>query len=254
MEGSLRLEIVEGRELVVYLPHSYTAGNWRFPVVYLQDEGNVMKHTLNYLEHLFNTKQLPELIFVGIKPHNRNDDYTPWPAPAVMTGAVGFGGGGQSYLAELVQHIKPFIDRKYLTRSEPEHTGIIGYSLGGLISLYACYQYPEVFGRIGLLSASFWFEGMIEYMRNEPIEKSRQRIYMYVGALEGLYKHNIQKGMVEQTQKAYVLLQDQGFNETDLKFEFDCNGTHDNVFFSQRFPEALKWLFGEAGTSSGETE
>lgn len=253
MEGLLRLERVMGRELVIYLPPSYEAENRRFPVVYLQDEGNVMKHTLNYLEHLFNTKQLPELIFVGIKPHDRNHDYTPWPALAVMTGAASFGGGGQNYLNELVQHIKPFVDTKYLSLSEPEHTGIIGYSLGGLISLYACYQYPEVFGRIGLLSASFWYEGMIEYMRTEPIERSGHRIYMYVGALEGLYKHNIQKGMVEQTHKAFAVLQDQGFNETEMKFEFDSNGTHDNVFFSQRFPVALRWLFG-AEASSGDVE
>ncbi|UQZ35990.1 esterase [Paenibacillus sp. PK3_47] len=242
---------VYGRELVIRLPYSYGVENRRFPVVYLQDEGSVMKHTANYLDHLFRAAELKELILVGIASADRNHDYTPWPLPAVTSGAPAFGGGGEDYLKALVEEIKPYIDRNYLTLDEPQHTGIIGYSLGGLISLYASYRYPGVFGRIGLLSASFWYEGILDYMREHPVERPEQRIYMYVGDLEGCYKTNVQKEMVGRTRMAHQLLLAQGFGSGNLVLEGDPDGTHDLMFFSRQFPPALKWLFGGA-RQSGE--
>jgi predicted alpha/beta superfamily hydrolase len=241
----IRLEVY-GRELIIRLPLSYGTGDRRFPVVYLQDEGSVMKHTANYLEHLFRSQELREMILVGIPSPDRNHEYTPWASPAVTPGAPAFGGGGEEYLRALVEDIKPYIDSNYHTLTEPRHTGIIGYSLGGLISLYAAYRYPEVFGRIGLLSASFWFDGIIDYMRDHPAGRPGQRVYMYVGELEGCYKNNAQKEMVSRTYAAYQLLQEQGFHGGDLLFEGDPSGTHDLMFFSRQFPPALKWLFGGA--------
>lgn len=241
----IRIE-VHGRELIIRLPFSYGLGSRRFPVVYLQDEGSVMKHTANALDHLFRAQELKELILVGIASGDRNHDYTPWPLPAVTSGAPAFGGGGEDYLRVLVEEIKPYMDSNYLTLSEPQHTGIIGYSLGGLISLYASYRYPGVFGRIGLLSASFWYEGILDYMREHSADRSEQRIYMYVGGLEGCYKTNVQREMVSRTRLAQQLLLAQGFGSGSLLFESDPAGTHDLMFFSRQFLPALKWLFGGA--------
>jgi predicted alpha/beta superfamily hydrolase len=237
---------VNGQKLTIRLPFSYGAGSRRFPVVYLQDEGSVMKHTANYLDHLFRSQELNELILVGIASPDRNHDYTPWPLPAVTSGAPAFGGGGNDYLRALAEEIKPYIDSNYYTLTGPEHTGIIGYSLGGLISLYASYGYPDVFGRIGLLSASFWYEGIIDYMREHPADRSGQRLYMYVGELEGCYKTNVQREMVSRTMAAHQLLLEEGFGSGNLLFEGDPAGTHDLMFISRQFPPALKWLFGGA--------
>lgn len=244
MEGTYTREELEGRGLVIYTPMSYGEVGRRFPVVYLQDEGDMLDHTLNYLEHLFLTGELPELILVGIVSPDRNHEYTPWPAPALASGFGSFGGGGEDYLREVAEVIKPYIDRNYCTLPQPEHTGIMGSSFGGLISLYAGYRYPELFGKIGLISASFWYQGLMEYMENHRISAAGHRMYMYVGELEGFYKTNIQKQMVSNTRKAYKLLQEQGLTEQELRFETHPEGTHDTVFFGLQFPEALKWLFG----------
>ncbi|MBW4082230.1 alpha/beta hydrolase [Paenibacillus sp. S150] len=250
MEGTFRREEVRGRRLMIYLPRSYGTEGRKYPVVYLQDEGSVMRQTTNYLEHLSITGELPELIFVGIATPDRNHEYTPWPRAAATPGSPDFGGGGSGYLKELVEVIKPYIDRHYATLPGRADTGLIGYSLGGLISMYAYYLYPDIFGRIGLLSASFWYEGMLEYMRTRVATPCGPQLYMYVGELEGLYKTNVQKQMVPSTRKAHRLLKEQGLSEQVLRFDTDRQGTHDSVFFSRQLPAALKWLFG-AGHDAG---
>lgn len=57
-----------------------------------------------------------------------------------------------AYLRFLVEELKPEIDRRYATLPGPEHTAVMGSSMGGLISLYALAEYPQVFGAAGALS------------------------------------------------------------------------------------------------------
>lgn len=56
------------------------------------------------------------------------------------------------YLKFLVQELKPYIDQQYPTFSGRDHTFIAGSSMGGLISMYAICEYPEVFGGAACLS------------------------------------------------------------------------------------------------------
>jgi predicted alpha/beta superfamily hydrolase len=49
-----------------------------------------------------------------------------------------------AYLEMLVKEVKPYIDQHYRTLTGRDDTAIAGSSMGGLISLYALQQYPEV--------------------------------------------------------------------------------------------------------------
>jgi len=80
-------------------------------------------------------------------------------------------------------------------------------------------------------------------MRERKIDSDPQ-IYMYVGGLEGFYKTNIQRKMVESTRQAHALLLDTGVRRERLKFETTAHGTHDDLFFAPRMIGALIWLFG----------
>jgi enterochelin esterase-like enzyme len=57
-----------------------------------------------------------------------------------------------AYLRFIVEELKPAIDRKYPTRTGPESTFIVGSSMGGLISIYAICEYPQIFGGAAGLS------------------------------------------------------------------------------------------------------
>ncbi len=57
-----------------------------------------------------------------------------------------------AYLKFLVEELKPYIDNKYSVYRDKEHTFIMGSSMGGLISLYALCEYPNVFSGAACLS------------------------------------------------------------------------------------------------------
>lgn len=243
MRGMIIAESIGGREIAVYLPPSYAAGEAKYPVVYVQDGSYLFESSMEELEGKFERGELRELIFVGIEPVKRNDEYTPWFAPALSDKFADFGGKGADYLAFVTGELKPWVDERYRTSRLLEETGIIGASLGGLISLCAAYLYPGVFGRIGLLSASFWYPGMIGYVRTEPIAAASRKIYMYVGSAEGIEKRNIQSMMVPHTKEAFAILSKRGFSGDRLRLEIEEGAGHKGTYFIKRFPEAMAWLF-----------
>lgn len=57
-----------------------------------------------------------------------------------------------NYLKFLVTELKPFIDQNFSTKKDRANTFIAGSSMGGLISLYAICEYPEIFGGAACLS------------------------------------------------------------------------------------------------------
>jgi len=57
-----------------------------------------------------------------------------------------------AYLKFIVEELKPKIDKSLLVKSKREHTFIAGSSMGGLISLYAISEYPDVFGGAACMS------------------------------------------------------------------------------------------------------
>ncbi|MEF2967096.1 alpha/beta hydrolase-fold protein [Paenibacillus sp. M1] len=235
------------REVLLYLPPSYGQTDRRYPVAYVQDGGDLFTGCIRYLEHLFATGHLCELILVGIQTENRNDEYTPWPAsPLSPSNGGGFGGGGKPYVDEIADVLKPYIDRHYRTQSGPEHTAIIGGSLGGLIAWFAGCWRPEVFGLVGLLSASLWYEGVMDFIRRDKGPAHNQRIYISVGGREGIYKTNAQSHMVRNNEELFTLLQEGGHPPARLTFVLDPGGTHDDLFMLKRFPEALQRLFDPA--------
>lgn len=246
MRNMYQQDVVLDKQISVYLPPSYSKSeNARFPVVYLQDGIDLVSQVFNLLSHKFRIKELSELIIVGIEPNNRIHEYTPWPAASLRgAGHPGFGGKGAEYIEYITDILKPHIDKTYRTLSEPEHTGMIGASLGGLISLYAGYLRPDVFGKIGALSASFWYEGMLSYVESNPLPLHKEgKLFLSVGSLEGVYKENIQRHMVPHTIRAHELLLEKGMTTDRLKFVLEEGGTHDDVFFAKQFTEALQWMF-----------
>ncbi len=57
-----------------------------------------------------------------------------------------------NYLKFMVDELKPHIDKHYSTLTDYRNTFISGASMGGLISMYAVCEYPEVFGGAACIS------------------------------------------------------------------------------------------------------
>jgi enterochelin esterase-like enzyme len=57
-----------------------------------------------------------------------------------------------AYLRFLVEELKPAIDARFAVSARREDTFVAGSSMGGLISMYALLEHPEVFGGAACLS------------------------------------------------------------------------------------------------------
>jgi predicted alpha/beta superfamily hydrolase len=105
------------------------------------------------------------------------------------------------YLQFIVTELKPFIDSAFSTRKDRDNTLIGGSSMGGLISMYAFCEYPNVFGSAACLS-THWTgifrldnnpipDAMIQYLKARlPKPKQGRKIYFDYGTatLDALYK------------------------------------------------------------------
>lgn len=87
------------------------------------------------------------------------------------------------YLKFLVNDLKPYVDANFRTAPDRDHTSIMGSSMGGLISLYAVCEYPDVFGGAGCVS-THWPIGrgvMIKYMATALPKPGSHRFYFDYG-------------------------------------------------------------------------
>ena len=97
-----------------------------------------------------------------------------------------------NYLRFLVQELKPFIDKSYSTLTGRADTFVMGSSMGGLASLYALSEYPEIFGGAGCLS-THWPAGkdvFLEWFKAHLPNAGEHKIYFDYGTatLDSLYE------------------------------------------------------------------
>ena len=236
------------RGVWVYLPPTYLENTtFRAPVVYMHDGQNLFDASTAFggtewqvdetMNRTANDGFIAEAIVVG--PENtaaRIDEYTP-------TSTMQYGGGqGATYLRFLVDELKPAVDREYRTRSDRESTVVIGSSLGGLISTYAGVQKPEVFGNVGAMSPSTWWDnrwilGSVSTLRAAPLRPLK--VYVDSG--------NAGNSMDDVTNTAELAQawRDRGYaDDVTLKYVVQSGATHSEAYWSQRLPVALRFLLG----------
>src|SRR5690606_14228611 len=169
------------RDVVVYLPPSYSepgAADKRYPMLVLQDGQNLFDASAFFggwrldagLDALLAQGHLltsdhsgvawqggsaQELIVVGV--HNsaaRIVEYTPTNASVLDCDASTdtCGGGGADYLSFVIDSVLPAVHQRYRTQSA--RAGFGGSSLGGLLSLQACFTRSESFSRCLAMSPS----------------------------------------------------------------------------------------------------
>jgi predicted alpha/beta superfamily hydrolase len=235
------------RDIDVYLPPSYSQSRRRYPVVYMQDGQNLADPARAFagtweLEQAMRTLGARgiEAIVVGIPNlgEARVNEYTPF-----VDAKIG-GGDGDAYLAFMERTIKPLVDRRFRTRPEREATGVLGSSLGGLISLYAFFRAPETFGFAGAMSPSLWFAGraMLTYIARDGNPPGR--LYVDAGTDEGA-------STVRDARELASILEDKGFGDDRLRFVTDEGGRHEEAHWARRLVPALDFLLGPLNGARG---
>ena len=232
-------QLDRNRRIWVYLPQAYETSGESYPVLYMHDGQNVfdastsfagewkVDETLTSLEN----RGLGTAIVVAIDNGggSRLDEYSPFVNPS-------YGGGeGDAYLDFIIETLMPKIDSAFRTLKGPENTGIMGSSMGGLISHYAYFRNPEVFGKIGVFSPSYWFSDEYFSYSSEQGKTGTPRIYLLAGGGEA----SIAAGVGQM----YDQLRSEGFSEEEVKELIVPSGQHSEWFWAAEFEKAFLWLF-----------
>lgn len=224
------------RDIIVWLPQGYESSRNKdkhYPVIYMQDGQNIMDPKTAYVgkdwrvdetaSRLIRQKKIKEIIIVGIyNTPDRLDEYS-WSEK------------GQNYLKFLVEELKPFIDKNYRTLTDAENTATIGSSMGGLISFYAAWHYPEVFGMAGCMSSSFYYndDRSIKQVINYNGHKKPVKFYIdhgEDGAIRG------QRMFVELSKKGYIIGQ-------DIDYYYAPGAEHNEKEWAARLERPLLFFF-----------
>lgn len=253
---------VAPRDVEVWLPPGYAAAKGaRHPVLYMHDGQNVFDPATAFgkvdwgvdevMTRLVAAGQVrPAIVVAAWNTPLRAPEYMPqkallgkdlshW-ADRIPSGASQ-APISDAYLRFLVEELKPAIDRRYATRPGREDTFVMGSSMGGLISLYALCEYPQVFGGAAGLS-THWpaADGaVIDYAERALPQAGRHRLYFDYGTagLDALYEP-FQKRMDEVLRAhGYVT----GRDWVTRRFE---GADHDEASWKARLDVPLRFLLG----------
>jgi len=142
-------------------------------------------------------------------------------------------GEGAAYVDFVAKKLKPFIDRKFRTIRNRQHTFIAGSSMGGLISMYAVLRHPRVFGGAGVFSPSFWVSDEINQYIRKRGKKYKGLVYFYAGKQEG-------EQMVQDLLKAFEILSSVSKAKSTVLIRND--GMHNEARWRVEFPGFYNFL------------
>lgn len=237
------------RDIIVWLPPGYDSEPAkRYPVLYMHDGGSVF--VLWRIDELAKppiaSLQVEPVIIVmvynGGSQAARFDEYT-HSRPSYAKS----GGKADSYGQMLVEELKPFIDSQYRTLIDAANTGLGGASLGALVSLHLGLKYPNVFGKLVVMSPSVWWDNKL-IVRDVKSLKSKPalRIWLDIGTAEG-------PGTLEGARELRDALVKKGWAlNSDLMY-FEAKGSdHEEKAFAQRAQPMLKFLFPQQANRSSQ--
>ena len=237
------------RRLLIYLPPNYETTDHTYPVMYMQDGQNLFDQYTSFsgewevdesLNTIFDNGD-DGIIIVGIDNggEHRIDEYTPWTHPE-------YGGGeGDAYVDFIVDNLKPFIDSNFRTKTDRLNTGIMGSSLGGLISFYAAIEHQDVFSKAGIFSPSFWFSDQVYTHVENTGKQHDMKFYLLGGEQESAT-------LIQELETMQTTLLNAGFQASEVLLHTHSDGQHSEWFWNREFPDAYIWLFNDIVNTTQE--
>jgi S-formylglutathione hydrolase FrmB len=186
----------------------------------------------------------------------------------------------QDYVQWLTGALVPWVDAHYRTEATPAGRTILGWSLGALNAFDVAWQYPELFGRVGAFSPSFWLAAsrrdaqavehtrLAQFMVAHTARPPRLRMWFAVGTAEETHDRN-RNGTIDAVEDVEDLMR--GYRGADgfaaaglaqLGYTLDMDGAappagradatlrllpgghHDQAAWKRMLPPFLRWAYG----------
>lgn len=265
---------VTARNIDVWLPAGYTDSS-RYAVLYMHDGQMLYDAAQSWNKQAWDIddiasdlllkNKIRKFIVVGIwnGGETRHQDYFPQKPFDQLTKTEkdsivkqlqragrtkeNFQPQSDNYLQFLVKELKPYIDRNYHVHTNRENTFVAGSSMGGLISLYALCEYPEIFGGAACLS-THWIgtftpdnnpfpHSFINYLNIKLPNPKNHKIYFDCGdqTLDAFYP--------PFQMKADSLMKNKGYTENNWATRYFPGEDHSEKSWNKRLHIPLQFLF-----------
>lgn len=270
---SIPSDFITSRPVDVWLPKNYSKSK-KYSVLYMHDGQNLFDSTATWSKQewkvdewatqLMQAKKTKDFIVVAIHniPQIRWQDLYPEKAMEYMDVKVkdslldlakksnfNVNFKGDEYLQFLVNELKPIIDSQFSVQTDRANTFVMGSSMGGLMSMYAVSEYPEVFGGGACLS-THWVGVMPMPNNPHPIA-----IFNYMDAnLPEAGKHKLYFDYGNKTLDQYYpkfaprvdeILKQKGYTNKDSKNLFFEGTDHSGKSWSKRLDQPILFLLGK---------
>jgi iron(III)-enterobactin esterase len=219
------------REVYVFLPPGYDQAGTHYPTLYFQDgnESIVRSQMDQVVRDQILSGQVEPLIaiFIALPSQNdRFDEYT-FNTP---------GSRGDLYASFVSDELVPLIDQEFRTIKEASARGLIGASLGGLISFHIGYERADIFRLIGGQSSSFFWDNNAMIARIQSGPAKALKFYLDAGNPDGACGGD----NCEVTRQMKQVLDGRGYVSRHVE---QLGAVHDWFYWNERLPGALQFLF-----------
>ena len=264
---------VDARNVDVWLPDGYSPKK-KYAVLYMHDGAMLYDATTTWnkqewsvdetLGKLIKEGKVKDVIVVGVWNNGefRHSEYYPQKSleflppdvrEFIISKQLKNKPQADNYLKFLTKELKPYIDKIFSTKKDRKNTFIAGSSMGGLISIYAICEYPNIFGgtagisthlplilaeeikdKYDVIAASFR-----TYLEKNLPKANSRKIYFDHGdqTLDAFYPPLQKK--VDEIMKA------QGWTEKSWTTKFFAGEDHSEKSWAERLDIPLEFLLGK---------
>lgn len=163
--------LANSRRVYVYLPPQYDDdASASFPSLYVHDGGEYLERAklATVLDNLIAAAEVPPIVAVMIDPVDRMREYR----------------DDDDYVDFLCGELMETVERRFRIRPERASRGVMGASLGGLISVYAALSRPSIFSRVAGQSSALQYDEEKIAALLKGVKRERFRFYFDVGKFE----------------------------------------------------------------------
>lgn len=243
------------RPIDIFLPPGYDSATDRYPVLYANDGQDMPALGMKAaLETLYARRAIEPIIVVAIHATEaRLQEY----GAASSANSRGLGAQAADYTRFLLEEVMPYVNGRYRLGGGPPHTVIMGASLGGLSAFDIAWSHPELFGKVGVFSGSFWWhtdDASVQAIQDSRImhrvvRQSSKRAGLRFWFEAGLHDETDDRdgnGVIDAIQDTSELMDElatQGYSrETDLTY-VEVDGGHNQATWARALPDFLLWAF-----------
>lgn len=254
--------------LDIILPPDYAGSKRSYKVLYMNDGQDLERlHMVRVLDKIYRDPRVEPFVLVAVHCGERIQEY----GIAVQPDYKQRGAKASSYTAFVLHELLPYIQKNFRVLEGAHNTAFCGFSLGGLSAFDIVWHHPEVFGKTGVFSGSFWWRQkayenhyddyndriMHRIIRestssNTPLDTETERrtgprFWLQTGTDDEKDDRN-NNGVIDSIEDTLDLiaeLEKKGYRwGHDIHYVEVKGGRHDQETWSAIMPEFLLWAFG----------